>query len=52
MEFALLRCWPDDEDVDEPHHLKWDSVLSNGMLTLNKDDDEKSIRNAIKDAVT
>ena len=52
MEFALLRCWPDDEDVDEPHHLKWDSVLSNGMLTLNEDDDEKSIRNAIKDAVT
>ena len=50
MEFALLRCWPDDED--EPHHLKWDSVLASGMLTLDEDDNEKSIRNAIKDSLS
>jgi hypothetical protein len=28
MEFALLRCWPDDEEEDEPHHLKWPVGLS------------------------
>ena len=50
MEFALLRCWPDDED--EPHHLKWDSVLASGMLTLDEDDNENSIRNAIKDSLS
>ena len=47
MEFSLLRCWSDKED--EPHHLKWDSVLASGMLTLDEDDNEKRIRNAIKD---
>ena len=50
MEFALLRCWSDDEE--EPHHLKWDSVLASGMLTLDEDDNEKSIRNAIKDSLS
>ena len=49
MEFALLRCWSDNEE--EPHHLKWDSVLASGMLTLDEDDNEKSIRNVIKDSL-
>ncbi|CAB4021613.1 hypothetical protein AWC38_SpisGene23883 [Paramuricea clavata] len=49
MEFALIGCWPDDED--EPHHLKWDSVIASGMLTLHEDDNEKSIRNAIKESL-
>ena len=52
IEFALLKCWPDDEDEDEPHHLKWDSVLASGMLTLDEDDNENSIRNAIKDSLS
>ena len=47
IEFALLRCWDDDED--EPHHLKWDSVIASGMLMLN--DDEKTIRNALKESL-
>ncbi|XP_028408793.1 uncharacterized protein LOC114533337 [Dendronephthya gigantea] len=50
MEFSLLRCWADD-DEDEPHHLKWDSVLASGMLTIDEDDNEKSIRKAIKDSL-
>ena len=28
MVFALVRCWPDDEEEDEPHHLKWPVGLS------------------------
>ena len=46
IEFALLRCWDDDE----PHHLKWDSVIASGMLMLNDDDDDKRIRNALKES--
>ena len=49
MEFVLLRCWANNEN--EPHYLKWDSVLASRMLTLDKDDNEKSIRKAIKDSL-
>ena len=54
LEFALLKCFGDssDEDlVEEQHHLKWDSVIANGMIMLDEEDDEQSVRNAIKESV-
>ena len=49
-EFALLRCWDEDE-LEEPHNLKWDSIIATGMLMLQDDDDESTIRNAIKESL-
>ena len=49
IEFALVRCWDDDED--EPHHLKWDSVIASGMLMLNDNDDDKAIRYSLKESL-
>ena len=48
LEFALLKCFGDssDEDHVEEHHLKWDSVIANGMIMLDEEDDEQSVRNA------
>ena len=53
LEFALLKCFGDssDEDLVEEHHLKWDSVIANGMIMLQEEDDEQSVRNAIKESV-
>ena len=42
MEFALLRCFDEDEcGGEEPHYLKWDTVLADGMLMIGENDDEK-----------
>ena len=48
LEFAFLKCFGDssDEDLVEEHHLKWDSVIVNGMIMLDEEDDEMSVRNA------
>ncbi|XP_044172022.1 uncharacterized protein LOC122956411 [Acropora millepora] len=48
LEFALLKCFGDssDEDHVEEHHLKWDSVIASGMIMLDEEDDEQSVRNA------
>ena len=51
LEFALLRCW-DSEDQEELHHLKWDSIIANGMLVLEDCADEITIRKAVKDSLT
>ena len=53
LEFALLKCFGDssDEDLVEEHHLKWESVIANGMIMLDEQDDEQSVRNAIKESV-
>ena len=53
LEFVLLKCFGDssDEDLVEEHHLKWDSVIANGMIMLDEEDDEQSVRNAIKESV-
>ena len=53
LEFALLKCFGDssDEDLVEEHHLKWDSAIANGMIMLDEEDDEQSVRNAIKESV-
>ena len=48
LEFALLKCFGDssDEDLVEEHHLKWNSAIANGMIMLDEEDDEQSVRNA------
>ena len=51
IEFALLRCWDDDDEEKEPHSLKWDSVIAEGMLILNEDDDEVSVRKKVSFAL-
>lgn len=51
LEFALLRCW-DSDDPEEVHHLKWDSVIANGMLVLEECADENTIRTAVKESLT
>lgn len=45
VEFALLKCF--EEDEEEPFHLKWDSVVAEGILMLGEDDDEDAIRSAV-----
>lgn len=53
MEFALLRCFEEGEiheDGVNPN-LKWDSILTSGMLMLTDEDDEKNIRNKILDSL-
>ena len=64
LEFALLKCFGDssDEDLVEEHHLKWDSVIANciqsgqtandsSLIMLAEEDDQQSVRNAIKESV-
>ena len=51
LEYALLRCW-DSDDQEELHHLKWDSIIANGMLALEECADETTIRKAVKDSLT
>ena len=51
LEFALLRCW-DADDMDEVHHLKWNSVIANGILELEKFADENTIRKTVKESLT
>ena len=43
MEYALLGCL-DSNDPEELHHLKWDSIMANGMLVLAEGADETIIR--------
>lgn len=50
LEFALLKCF--DEDEEEPFHLKWDSVVAEGMLMLGEDDDENAIRLAVTQSLS
>jgi len=50
LEFAVLRCCNTD-DLEEVHHLKWDSVIASGMLMLEEGDNESTIRNALKESL-
>ena len=47
----MLHCW-DSDDSEEVHHLKWDSVIANGMLVLEECADENTIRTAVKESLT
>ena len=51
LEFALLRCW-DADDTDEVRHLKWNSVIANGILELEECADENTIRKTVKESLT
>lgn len=51
FECALLKCFGDDDD-NEDHNLKWDSTITQGIILLGEDDDEKAVREAIKDLFT
>ena len=50
LEYALLRCW-DSDDPEELHHLKWNSIIANGMLVLEECADETTVRKAVKDSL-
>ena len=47
----VLRCDSSDEDVVEQYHLKWESVIAHGIIMLDEEDDEVSVRNAVKESV-
>ena len=38
--------------MDEPNHLKWDSVITSGVLMLQEDDDESTIRGKVSESLT
>lgn len=42
VEFAILKSAEDKQE-----NMKWDSVIANGMLLLNKNDNEEVIRQSI-----
>lgn len=48
MEFALsrLRGW------EEVHRVKWDSIIANGMLAVEKWADENAVLKALKESLT
>ena len=50
MEFAVLRCL-DDEEEGEACHLKWDSVIANGILLLDEFENEVTIRKALQESL-
>ena len=47
LEYALLRCRNSNEP-EELHHLKWDSIIANGILVPEECTDETTIRKAVK----
>ncbi|XP_066913552.1 uncharacterized protein [Clytia hemisphaerica] len=43
FEIALIKCNDDefsDEEDQEQNHLKWDSVIGNGIINISEDDDK------------
>lgn len=42
VEFAILKSAEDKQE-----NMKWDSVIANGMLLLNENDNEEVIRQSI-----
>ena len=46
VEFALLKCLDDDDQ-----NLKWDSTLANGIITVDEEANEDTIRKVIKESV-
>ena len=51
IEFALLKCYDDDDVEDDEHTSKWDSVIANGIIMAEEDDNEANIRKKIKDSL-
>ena len=48
FECALLKCFGGDPDNEE-HNLKWDSIIAQGIVLLGEEDDEKAVRETIKE---
>lgn len=46
FECALLKCLDEDE---ADHNLKWDSIIAQGIVLLGEEDNEKTVREAIKE---
>ena len=46
LEFAVLRCVEEQQE-----NMKWDSMIANGMLLLNENDNEEAIRQSIKESL-
>lgn len=42
----MLRCAEEEQE-----NMKWDSVIANGMLLLNENDNEEAIRQSIKESL-
>lgn len=51
FEFALLRSWDEEEEEDESYTIKWDSVIAEGLLEIEEEDDESTIRKALQSAL-
>ncbi len=50
MEFALVEA-PSSEETKNDQHLKWDSVISDGIITCNENDSEKDICIKVRDSL-
>lgn len=42
----MLKCAKEEQE-----NLKWDSVIANGMLLLNENDNEEAISQSIKESL-
>lgn len=47
LEFAVLKCAEEEQE-----NMKWDSVIANGMLSVNENDNEEAIRQSIKESLS
>ena len=47
VEFAVLKS-----EGEEQENMKWDSVTANGMLSINKNDNEEAIRQSVKESLS
>ena len=43
-----MKCYDDADDEDDEHHLKWNSIIANGMIMAEEDDREENIRRKLK----
>ncbi len=50
MEFALIEATSSEETKNDKH-LKWDSVISDDIITCNENDSEKDIRIKVRDSL-
>lgn len=50
VQFALLRCFTEGDE--DSQHLKWDSIIAEGMIMLSDDEKEITVRECIKDSLS
>ena len=44
VEYALLKC----HDSEQPFLLKWNSIIADGIVMLQEEDEESDVRDAIQ----